>query len=321
MDPLQEPPRDPTGPGPSGRTWGKAFGADLLARLYESSLEPGYAAATERRRRSGPEPPWQRRMGRLGTAAVLVVFGLMVAVAYRHAVAAQPEAQRTHDRLVGEVKSQRAGTDAMQRRADRLRAEVARDRDRALSLAGSDELSRLRALEAATSLTKVRGPGVTVTLSDAPEQQDPVTGKASSENLGRVLDLDIQYVVNELWHDGAEAVAVDGQRLGATSTIRTAGAAILVDFRPVTDPYKITAVGPDSMRSRFDSSAVGARYRDFAKRYHMGFGVQSSAELTLSAAPEQPLRYARPVPSPSPTPSGSASGSGSPSPSRSGGGR
>jgi uncharacterized protein YlxW (UPF0749 family) len=308
MDPLHEPPREPTGPGPAGPTWGKAFGADLLARLYESSLEPGYAAATERRRLSGPEPPWQRRLGRAGTALVLLVFGLLVAVAYRHAVAAEPDAHRTHDKLVGEVKSQRAETDTMQRRADALRAEVARDRDRALSLAGSDELSRLHALEAATSLTKVAGPGMTVTLSDAPAQQDPVTGKASSENLGRVLDLDIQYVVNELWRDGAEAVAVDGQRLGATSTIRTAGEAILVDFRPVTSPYTISVVGPGSMRSRFDSSAVAARYQDFAKRYHMGFGVKQAGELTLPAAPEQPLRYARPESSPSPSPSRSGGG-------------
>ncbi len=304
---TRPPSHDPSGPGPTGNTWGKAFGADLLARLYESSLEPGYAAAAERRRLDGPEPWWQRGLGKLGTAAVMVVFGVLLAVAYQHAVAAQPEANRARDKLVREVKSQRAETDRLQREDNALRSTVTRDRDRALSSdsAGAKDAERLRGLESATGLSKVAGPGVTVTLTDAPDPKDPVTGQASSENLGRVLDLDLQYVVNELWRDGAEAIAVDNQRLGATSTIRTAGEAILVDFRPVASPYRVSAVGPPSMRTRFGASGTAARYRDFAKRYHMGFTMGSSGELVLPAAPDPQLRYAHPVrrPSTSPSPS------------------
>ncbi|BCJ30520.1 DUF881 domain-containing protein [Actinocatenispora sera] len=315
-DPLDPPKGEPAGPGPTGRTWGKAFGADLLARLYETSLEPGYAAAAEKRRREGPQRPFARRLGKAGTAAMALLFGVLMAVTYRHAVAAEPESHRTHDQLVGEVKSQRADTDALQRRADRLRAQVSHQRDEALSLAGGDEADRLHALEAANGLDRVRGPGLTVTLTDAPTPKDPVTGKESSENLGRVLDVDIQEVVNELWRDGAEAVAVDGQRLGATSTIRTAGEAILVDFRPVNSPYKITVIGPGSMGDRFGSSATDARYEGFVKRYQMGFAVQRSAQLTLPAAADQQLRYAHPV-----RPGGSASPSSSPSASGTGGGR
>lgn len=311
-DELPPPEGEPTGPGPSGRTWGKAFGADLLARLYETSLEPGYAAATERRRREGPQRPALRRLGKAGTAAMALLFGVLVAVTYRHALAAEPESHRTHDQLVGEVKSQRAQTDRLQRRADRLRQQVSDQRDRALSLGGSDEVARLHALEASDGLVKVRGPGMTVTLSDAPTPKDPVTGKENAENLGRVLDVDIQDVVNELWRDGAEAVAVDGQRLGATSTIRTAGEAILVDFRPVTSPYTITVIGSEQMRDRFTASATAARYEGFVQRYQMGFRMQRSSQLTLAAAADQQLRYAHPVPS---------GGSASPSASGHGGGR
>ncbi|MGA8113163.1 MAG: DUF881 domain-containing protein [Actinocatenispora sp.] len=316
---MSGPDRPPAGPGPTGATWGKAFGADLLARLYESSLEPGYAAATERRRASGPGPWWQRGLAKTGTAAVLLVFGLLIAVTYQHAVASQPGADRARSKLVNEVKSQRTETDRLQRRDEALRADVARDRDRALSSdsAGSDAAERLRGLESATGLSKVAGPGAVVVLTDAPDPRDPVTGKASSENLGRVLDLDLQHVVNELWRDGAEAVAVDNQRLGATSTIRTAGEAILVDFRPVTSPYRVTAVGPDSMRSRFDGSGTAARYREFTKRYDMGFSMSSADELTLPAAPDPQLRYAHPATPSSPVPGSS----GTPSGSRSGGGR
>jgi uncharacterized protein YlxW (UPF0749 family) len=66
------------------------------------------------------------------------------------------------------VKSQRAETDALQRRADRLRAQVSHQRDEALSLGGGDAAARLHELEAANGLDRVRGPGLTLTLTDAP---------------------------------------------------------------------------------------------------------------------------------------------------------
>ena len=50
-------------------------------------------------------------------------------------------------------------------------------------------------------------------------------------------------VVNELWSDGAEAIAVNGIRLTPTSAIRFAGDAVLVDFQPITSPYRIDAIG------------------------------------------------------------------------------
>jgi uncharacterized protein YlxW (UPF0749 family) len=293
-----------TGP----RRLGRAFGADLLTDLFENALEPGYAAAAERRRSVGPDPLWRRRTGRAGTAVVLLLFGFLLATAYHQVVAQRPETSKARSKLVSDVKSRRAETDALQRRDDRLRQQVAAARDRALSdSGGAGAAQRLREQEAVAGLAKVSGPGVTVTLSDAPASPDPVTGRAS-DNLGRVLDLDLQTVVNALWGSGAEAVAVDGQRLSATSTIRAAGAAILVDFRPVDSPYAVTAIGPGSLRSVFESSATAGDYREIARRYHMGFSVRADRSLVLPAAPEPQLHYARPAASPSPSVSPSRSG-------------
>ena len=61
-------------------------------------------------------------------------------------------------------------------------------------------------------------------------------------------DDDLQLVVNALWAAGAEAISINGQRLGPTTAIRFAGEAVLVDFRPVTNPYEISAIGdPDTL--------------------------------------------------------------------------
>jgi uncharacterized protein YlxW (UPF0749 family) len=159
----------------------------------------------------------------------------------------------------------------------------------------------------------VQGDGVVVTVSDAPAAVDPVTGSVDVDNPGRVLDRDLQDIANALWQSGAEAIAVNGQRLTATSTIRAAGEAILVDFRPITRPYQLSAIGPDGIDKRMADSATGKRFKRFVEIYRMQFEIKARDGLTLPAGADPGLRYARP-PEPA-QPGAGPSGSGSPSPS------
>jgi uncharacterized protein YlxW (UPF0749 family) len=226
--------------------------------------------------------------------------------------------------LIAEIKRREAETDRLTERAEQLREEVSRQRDAALS---GSQASRLRNLEAGTGLGRVRGDGVVVRLVDAAQDKDAVTG--ADVGPSRVLYSDLQKVANALWAAGAEAVAINGQRLTATSTIRSAGEAILVDYRPVTSPYEVSAIGPGSMRDRFDESRAADLMRKVARDTGLSFGVKKADGVTLPAAPQPRLRYAEPSVSPSPSPSGSGvAGSTSPgpsgsrtSPSPSGGGR
>src|SRR5699024_11863661 len=84
----------------------------------------------------------------------------------------------------------------------------------------------------------------------------PASPGVSSGTVNRVTDGDLQIAVNGLWAAGAEAVAVNGQRVGPTTAIRTAGSAVLVDFRPLSPPYRITVVRSEEhtseLQSRFD---------------------------------------------------------------------
>jgi uncharacterized protein YlxW (UPF0749 family) len=120
-------------------------------------------------------------------------------------------------------------------------------------------------------------------------------------------------VVNALWAAGAEAVAINDERLAPTTTIRAAGEAILVDLRPVTSPYTIRAIGdPDTLLPRFADSAAARRYQSQTAVFGIGFSVQRVGELTLRAATGTDLVYARPA-EPEPTagaPSPNASGTG-----------
>ena len=86
------------------------------------------------------------------------------------------------------------------------------------------------------------------------------TGAADAD-LGRVLDRDVQLVVNGLWRPAPTAVAINGRRLTARTAIRSAGGAILVDYRPLRPPYRVEAVGdPGGLAARLErSGAVGTR--------------------------------------------------------------
>ncbi|MDT4988428.1 MAG: hypothetical protein QOI74_2522 [Micromonosporaceae bacterium] len=275
---------------------------DFLTDLFRSPLDPGYAAAA-RRRAGRPAPTGVRHATAVGArAAALLGIGFVLAVAHQHVVAAQPQTTRARVGLAADVQARRAETDDLSRRADRLREQVAAERDAALSANG--EGARLRDLEAGAGLAAVRGDGTVVRLADAAPPVDPVTGRPSTTNPGRVLDHDLQDVANELWRLGAEAIAINGERLTATTTIRAAGGAILVDFRPITAPYQVSAIGPHDVRSRFVASATAKRFRAYAATYRMQFSVRDRADLTLPAAGEPSLRYAHPIASPVPSASG-----------------
>ncbi|HEX7743998.1 MAG TPA: DUF881 domain-containing protein, partial [Micromonosporaceae bacterium] len=150
---------------------------------------------------------------------------------------------------------------------------------------------------AAAGLARVRGDGLVVLLADAPAESDAVTG-AGGTNLGRVRDTDLQAVANALWSVGAEAIAINGQRLTATSTIRAAGGAILVDFQPVLGPYEVSAIGPGRLASRFQDTDTFRLLRRLAEQYGMDVRVRSVEDLVLPAAGEPQLRYATPAPAP-----------------------
>ncbi len=89
----------------------------------------------------------------------------------------------------------------------------------------------------------LHGPGFTLTLDDAPASGSDDAAEGGQADEGRVLAKDLQYVTNALWESGAEAVSINGKRLTATSAIRFAGSALVVDYRPLTRPYVVTALG------------------------------------------------------------------------------
>jgi uncharacterized protein YlxW (UPF0749 family) len=280
---------------------------DFLTELFRNPLDAGYMDAAAMRERGRSPGPAGRRTGLVLRTVTLVATGLLLVVAYQQTVAAEPEAAKTRATLVQDVKARQTETDAQQRQAEQLRSEASKLRD---AIVGPNA-SALDQLEARTGLGAVQGDGVTVILASGPAPTNPVTGQAAANDQGRIVDFDLQVISNELWRDGAEAISINGQRLIATSAIRAAGNAILVDLAPLSEPYTIEAVGPPSMADALRKSAVGSFYDYLATTYGVKFAVNSASGLMLGAAADPNLHYATPL-HPSPAPTGSTPATTSP---------
>lgn len=263
----------------------------LLVDLVTNTADPGYAAAAARR---GPGAS-RRWFDRPAVALGCGLIGLTLAVAYVHTHRAAPNAAKVHAGLVARVKAANAAGDSLDAQARRLDAEVARLRAQALpGTSIGAELDRTELLAGATPVT---GPGLRVQLADRPTPtRSP--GDRSSTPIGAtqiLTDRDVRSVVNELWHDGAEAIAVNDVRLTPTSAIRFAGQAVLVDFAPITSPYTISAIGDsDVLVTSFADSDVASRYHTLASANGIGFSWNQVSKLRLSAMTAPAPRYARP---------------------------
>jgi uncharacterized protein YlxW (UPF0749 family) len=271
----------------------------LLADLVQNTLDGGYRAAAERR---GNDPS-RRWYDRPLVIVGCLLIGFIVVVGYVRTNRGAPEAAKVHSGLVSRVRAAEHGSADLVTRVDGLERQLAALRNAALPQSGT--LAReLRSAQLAAGQVAVGGPGITVTLREPPKSTaSPSAGRGGTVSIDAtniLTDRDVRSVVNELWHDGAEAIAVNGIRLTPESAIRFAGEAVLVDFQPITSPYRIAAVGnSDDLSTSFAQSSVASRYQTLAGVDHIGFSVSESGHLSLPAAAPVAPRYASPAPSPS----------------------
>ena len=284
----------------------------LLNELMRHPLDPGYEAAARRRRERG-EPPVTADRRWLGVLAIVVIGALIGTAAVQlRGQATSGVAQRTQ--LVKEIDRLTAAADRLQRDNERTRTQIEQAQGDALRLQSQGGLAdQVQRLGLVTGAAAVKGPGIQVTVDDAQQVKagsadgDPRTGPATDD--GRVLDRDLQMVVNGLWASGAEAIAINGQRLTALSAIRSAGEAILVDYRPLSPPYVLSVVGDSSsLQTRFASGPGGAYLASLRDNFGVRSSIHAARSLTVPASTGLRLRVAEAPPrTTTPTPSQSGS--------------
>ncbi|QIK83542.1 DUF881 domain-containing protein [Sanguibacter sp. HDW7] len=247
----------------------------LLDEVMRRPLDPGYAEEAARRR-DGSSTRGPRRTVVLTLVAVLLGAGTAAAT-----VALQPKDSVLQARSVlqEEILERAAEADAAAQEILELDARIDTLQNEGLADTYPALLERTLRDGASAGTVAVTGPGLVVTMRDAV----PLLGEKENESK-RVLDYDLQVVVNALWASGAQAIAVNGHRLTATSAIRSAGEAILVDLVGLSSPYTVEAIGDPSTLPAYFARSVGQQHLTvLASRYAITSDVRREKLLQLPA--------------------------------------
>jgi uncharacterized protein YlxW (UPF0749 family) len=253
---------------------------DLLNQIIRQPIDPDYALTA-----SAGSKPSHRGRWQLGVLAMII--GALFAVAALQTTRAAPALQSERSELISRIHTAEHEQDELRGRVTSLTEDIATLRAAAL---GDDDAARLvesqiSMLDPLVGNAAVTGAGVLIVVDDSPS--------AAADARDRVLDIDLQVLVNGLWQAGAEAISINGHRLSNVTAIRSAGDAITVDYRSLTRPYRVEAIGDvRTLQAGFVESSAGAWWNDLAQNRRMRYEISNVKQLDLAADPGIVLRHA-----------------------------
>jgi uncharacterized protein YlxW (UPF0749 family) len=264
----------------------------LLREVMERPLDPGYAAAA-----AGPKRPPSRRRTAL-TLALAVIAGAAFIISVSSIRQPLRQSAQVNGQLRDRIQSQTAQVEKREASNAALSASIAMAQKNALGAGGAQLASQAAELSLITGELPVSGPGLRFSVNDAPGRGDGAVGgdprATTGYDAGIVLDADLQVIVNGLWSAGAEAISINGERLTALSAIRSAGQAILVDFRPLVPPYEIDVIGdPNQLQTQFATGQAGPYVQSMRDNGGVRISIQPTDKLALPGAGQLILRQAR----------------------------
>jgi uncharacterized protein YlxW (UPF0749 family) len=258
----------------------------LLNYLTATSLDEDYAHVSAQKKAAGAMPARKGSPGTVGLA-VLAVFGVLVATAAVQTSRNAAESASSRASLVTQVNARKAELADKREQVTALTSQVDALQTSNLDAtnAGRAAAARLARLGVVTGGAATTGPGIRVVVDDAPNADD---------DKETVLDQDLQRLVNSLWSIGAEAISINGQRLSTLTAIREGGSAITVNFRSLTRPYVVSAIGNEKqMAAQLLDTEGGRTFLTLRASYGLRFDVKNEDSMTLPAAPAFTLRHAR----------------------------
>jgi uncharacterized protein YlxW (UPF0749 family) len=241
-------------------------------------------------------PSWQVTLG-----FALLALGFLVAA---QLAAEGPRVRYTTQErspLVETALGQQTQQEQLKNEVLDLRAQI-----KALEDQGQGTTAQQRELNAnletariAAGLIPLTGTGLVFRLADS-TQPVPANGNPADY---AVSARDIRTVIAELWLAGAEAIAVNGERVTATTGVLDIGGTILVNSAYLAPPFQISAIGPTDMLTQLGLSQGWVDFID-TRRGRFGLDVSYAEPTTVDIpafAGSLILRESRAVPA-SPAP-------------------
>ncbi|SDQ22864.1 DUF881 domain-containing protein [Quadrisphaera sp. DSM 44207] len=214
---------------------------------------------------------------RLAVAGVLVLAGALFATSAR--TAAGGDLRQDASSLTGLVQEEQRRILARDAQLADLRQEVDALTG-AVQDPGVQQLQERTALVAtAAGVQPLTGPGLEITLDDAPPNRPQPEGTVPEDLI--VHQQDLQGVVNALWAAGADAIVLEDQRLITTSAVRCVGNTLKLQGRLYAPPYTVTALGdPQRLQAALDAAEPVRVYRQYVERNGLGWEVRTGDALT-----------------------------------------
>lgn len=144
--------------------------------------------------------------------------------------------------------------------------------------------AQVAALQPAAGLVAVTGPGLRVSMSDAPRDADGNYPAGVDPDDLVVHQQDVQSVVNALWAGGAEAMMIMDQRVLTTSAVRCIGNTLLLQGRTYSPPFVVTGIGDaDAMIAALDAQPGVRLYRQYVDKFQLVYEVTPLDNVVLPA--------------------------------------
>lgn len=208
---------------------------------------------------------WRKQAVVAGLAAVLG-FGLAVQV--RTTQAGNPLGTARQDDLLRIIDDLTARSDRLRQETDELRAtrdRLASSGDRN-SAAVEEARGRAQTLAVLAGTVAAHGPGVRAVVDDP----------------GHVLHADFLVdVIQELRDAGAEAIMINGQRVGMSTYAVDQGVLIVLDGSALAQPYSVAAIGDDATLAT--ALAIPRGIVDTAEDAGARIRVERAADVVVDA--------------------------------------
>lgn len=222
------------------------------------------------------------RTWRVAVPVACACAGLLATTSMYNARGTDLRAGRSTD-LIGIVSEQRDRVEALGRQSRALQDQVDALASQVTGTQVESAQRQVDRLSVPAGLRGLVGPGLVVTLDDAPRDQEaPID---IDPNLLVVHQQDIQAVANALWAGGAEGLSLQGQRIVSTTGIKCVGNTVVLQGVPYAPPYRIVAVGDSStMYDALEASPEVQNYRDYVGTpYNLGWSLRPQRRLAVPA--------------------------------------
>jgi uncharacterized protein YlxW (UPF0749 family) len=235
---------------------------------------------------TGARGSWVRRLRRFSlwraaTPIALLCAGLLFATSATNARGTDLRPSR-NTTLAGLIEEQSRRSASLTREHAALTQEI----EALQAQRGSIEpklAGQLKELSNQVGTTAVTGPGLTVTLKDAPSQVVKDNPDVDADWLV-IHQQDIQAVVNALWAGGADAISIQNHRVISTTGIKCVGNSVVLHGVPYLPPYKITAIGDRTkLQQALDNSQYIKNLQGYVVKYQLGYDVKSESSIAMPA--------------------------------------